>query len=80
MEIISHGGWKNNVRLANESVEIVATLDVGPRIIRFAAPGGPNLFKEYKDQLGKAGEKQWMIRGGHRFWESPENPKRTCFR
>jgi len=72
-----YGGWKNNVKLSNGQIEMVATLDVGPRIIRFGAVGGPNVFKEYKEQLGGTGENEWMIRGGHRLWHAPEAKPRT---
>src|SRR5690606_35414507 len=38
---------------------------------------GENVFKTYEEQLGKAGEPRWQIRGGHRLWVSPEDPART---
>ena len=79
MEIIEYGGWKRNVRLANPKIELVATLDCGPRIIHLAVPGGPNVFKQYADQMGKAGEAAWQIRGGHRLWFAPEDPVATYF-
>lgn len=71
-EIISYQGWSKALRLANQAAELVITLDVGPRVLRYARPGGLNLFKEYADQMGGIGEDQWMIRGGHRFWTAPE--------
>lgn len=74
---IAYGGWANNARLSNGTIELVATLDVGPRVIRFGAVGGPNLFKEYPEQMGGVGEREWMIRGGHRLWHSPEAKPRT---
>ncbi|MDR1304546.1 MAG: DUF4380 domain-containing protein [Verrucomicrobiales bacterium] len=67
-----HFGWDNVLVLANKQVELFITLDVGPRILRFAYQGGNNVFKEYAAQLGKSGEKAWMIRGGHRLWVAPE--------
>jgi hypothetical protein len=70
-EIPSHG-WKRNLVLRNAGLELFITLDVGPRIIRFAAEGGPNVFKEFPDHLGKADESVWRARGGHRFWTAPE--------
>jgi hypothetical protein len=79
MEIIEYGGWKRNVRMANPKIELVATLDCGPRIIHLAVPGGPNVFKQYADQMGKAGEAAWQIRGGHRLWFAPEDPVATYF-
>jgi hypothetical protein len=71
-KIITSHGWNNNLHLANDRIELVITLDVGPRILRLAHIGGPNVFKEYPDQLGKSGESEWMIRGGHRLWVAPE--------
>ena len=79
MEVVEYGGWKRNVRLANGKVELVATLQVGPRIIRLAARGGKNVFKNYDEQLGRTGETEWQIRGGHRLWVAPEDPVATYF-
>jgi hypothetical protein len=79
VEKVEYKGWKNNLKLSNGSVEVVVTLDVGPRIIRYAPVGGENVLKEYTDQLGKSGEKDWQIRGGHRLWHAPEHPQRTYF-
>ena len=79
VEKVEYGGWKNNLRLSNGTVELVATLDVGPRIIRYGFVGGENVLKEYADQLGKSGEKEWQIRGGHRLWHAPEAQPRTYY-
>lgn len=70
---ISYAGWKHNLRLQGASTELVITLDVGPRIIRYALHGGKNVFAEIPAQLGKSGESKWMIRGGHRLWTAPED-------
>src|SRR5438552_2553097 len=74
IEKINFKGWPNSYRMTNGEVELVITGDVGPRIIRYAFVGGQNLFKEYADQVGKSGEKEWQIRGGHRLWVGPEVP------
>ncbi|HET6150520.1 MAG TPA: hypothetical protein VFH68_23475 [Polyangia bacterium] len=76
-EIISYAGWARNLRIANDDVELVVTLDVGPRVIRYATRGGENQFGESPDQLGKSGETRWMPRGGHRLWIAPEDKTRT---
>ena len=68
VEKVEYKGWRNNLRITNGQIELIVTLDVGPRIIRCGFVGGPNIFKEYEDQLGKSGEKEWKIRGGHRLW------------
>ncbi len=72
-----YGGWKNNVKLSNGQLELIATLDVGPRIIRFGFVGGPNVLKEFPEQMGSTGESEWKIRGGHRLWHAPEAKPRT---
>lgn len=72
MEKISYGGWPHCVRLSNGQLELIATTDVGPRILHLARPGGRNLFKEWPDQLGKTGGPAWRIYGGHRLWHAPE--------
>jgi hypothetical protein len=72
IEEISYQGWKNNLRLRGAKTELVITLDVGPRVIRYALHDGPNVFVELSAQLGGANEDEWMIRGGHRFWTAPE--------
>ena len=74
---VEYHGWKNNLCLSNGEAELIITLDVGPRIISYCLAGGKNVFKNYEDQLGKTGEKEWQIRGGHRLWVGPEDLTRT---
>ncbi|MHB9133099.1 MAG: hypothetical protein ACYDBB_18680 [Armatimonadota bacterium] len=73
----AYGSWQNNVRLANKQIELIATLDVGPRVIRFGFIDGPNVFKNFSDQIGGANEDEWQIRGGHRLWHAPEGKPRS---
>jgi hypothetical protein len=79
VEKVEYKGWKNNLKVGNGDAELVVTLDVGPRVISYKLAGGDNVFKNYDDMLGKSGESEWMIRGGHRLWVAPEDPKRTYF-
>lgn len=72
MKKITYQGWDNCLQLSNGTVDLVITLDVGPRILRFGPVGQTNVFKEYLPQLGRSGESEWMIRGGHRLWLAPE--------
>ncbi len=72
IEKIAYKGWQNCYLVTNGEVELVVTGDVGPRVIRFGFPGGQNLFKEFAEQLGKSGEKEYALRGGHRLWVAPE--------
>ncbi len=77
MEIVEYKGWKNNLRLANADTELIVTLDVGPRVMCYRPAGGDNVLKEFTDQLGKCGEAEWQMRGGHRLWAGPEDLTRT---
>ena len=76
METVSYGGWPRCIRLANQNIELIATTDVGPRIIRFGFIGAPNLFKEFAD-VGKTGGDTWHNYGGHRLWHAPEARPRS---
>jgi hypothetical protein len=77
VEKVEYKGWKNNLRLSNGDVELIVTLDVGPRVISYRLANGTNVFKEYAEQMGKSGEDEWQIRGGHRLWVGPEDLTRT---
>jgi len=77
VEIVPFGGWERNLKLSNGDVELIITLEVGPRILSYRLLDGENVFKVYEDQLGGTGEATWQIRGGHRLWASPEDPERT---
>jgi len=88
-EEISYGKWGRCVRLSNGMIDLVATLDFGPRIIRFGAVGGVNEFYEDTDDLINQNgnsefdifgdEGYWHIYGGHRLWTSPESRPRSYY-
>jgi hypothetical protein len=77
MEKIEYGGWPNCYRLSNELVELIATTDVGPRLIRFGFVGEENEFKEFDSMRGQTGGDKWWAYGGHRLWHAPEAQPRT---
>jgi hypothetical protein len=72
IETVNYGGWPNCIRVSNGEIELVATTDVGPRIIRLGFVGGQNLFKNYPEALGRIGDPEWHNYGGHRLWHAPE--------
>ena len=76
---VEYRGWTNNLLLTNGEVELVVTLDVGPRVIAYRLPGGFNVMKNYDAQMGGTGEAEWQLRGGHRFWLAPEDLTRTYY-
>ena len=76
-ETVAYGGWDNCIELRHGSLRLVATTDVGPRIIFLGLDDGPNILKNYDDQLGLTGGDTWRIYGGHRLWHAPEADPRT---
>lgn len=88
----TYGQWGKCIRLSNGSIELFATVDFGPRIIRFGKVDGENvMFEDKDDLLAKNAEKDlfaekfgadkgvWHIYGGHRLWLSPEYMPRTYY-
>ncbi|HWA82395.1 MAG TPA: hypothetical protein VG820_03105 [Fimbriimonadaceae bacterium] len=77
MEIVPYGGWNRCARLVSGNLEMLVTLEVGPRIIRFGEVGGPNEFVECPEDMGKAGGDEYRSYGGHRLWIAPEEKPKT---
>lgn len=73
--------------LENGHIEVCVTIDVGPRVIRLAKPGGPNLmFTDSKGLMIEEGpatkaaygpDAVYRFYGGHRLWLSPEDLANT---
>ena len=77
VEKVAYGGWPNCVRMSNGTVELIATTDVGPRVIRYGFVGKENEFFEDPQQLGKTNANEWLAFGGHRLWVAPEAKPRA---
>lgn len=73
----AYGGWQKCLFLENDSVQLVITLEVGPRIICYRLKDGENVFHQFPEHAGKTGGNQWLNYGGHRLWHSPEIRPRT---
>ncbi len=79
MDFVTYEGWPNCIRLSNRVIELIATTDVGPRIIHFGFAGGQNLFKVFNETRGLVDGEDWRNYGGHRLWHAPESIPRTYF-
>jgi hypothetical protein len=78
-EHFEFAGWTDNLRLANDQVEVVILREAGPRIISLRPLNGFNVFKVVAEESGKSQEETWKIRGGHRLWTAPEiSPGQTA--
>ncbi|MEJ8568027.1 hypothetical protein [Elongatibacter sediminis] len=67
-----YGGWDNCLVGKWGALELVVTLDVGPRIISLRVDEGPNLFKTFDEELGQTSGEEFALFGGHRLWHAPE--------
>lgn len=74
---VAYQGWSKCFRVVSGDVELVAVSDIGPRILRLGRVGGPNLLKEFAEDLGRTGGDEWRPYGGHRLWHAPEASPRT---
>jgi hypothetical protein len=79
IDIVAFNAWPNNLRLSNGTVELIVTLDVGPRILVYRKCGAFNPFNVFEDQAGTTSERVWRNRGGHRLWIAPEDNVKTYF-
>ncbi len=69
--------WGNCVQISNGIVELLVTVDYGPRVIHFARVGMENMFyqdktKSYLDKPFDCYDDQQILYGGHRLWIAPE--------
>jgi FKBP-type peptidyl-prolyl cis-trans isomerase len=70
----------NNIRLSNGVVELVLATDYGPRVMRYALAGSKeedNVFATIPGVTLHTDLGDWLIRGGHRLWHSPEQIPRS---
>jgi len=72
-ERIQYAPYGDSIRLTNDIVDLVVTLEVGPRVMRYGFVGRDNMFLEQTDSLVRYDENSyWKIKGGHRLWHTPE--------
>jgi len=77
MEKIDYQGWPDSIRLSNGDAELVVLTAVGPRIIHYGLPGGPNVFNVFREPVEPAADDEWIPMGGHRLWVAPEHKPRS---
>jgi len=65
-------------KIENDTLTLWVTHAVGPRIIGLELTAGENLFAELPDAAIECpGVGDYQLRGGHRLWQAPEDPRRT---
>ena len=70
------------LEISNGCVDLLVTLDLGPRIIRYGFCGGENMMYEDLERVNNYEKEdvkemfgpnaKWYLYGGHRLWISPE--------
>lgn len=73
----SHETFGRCVILAYGEIELVVTLDFGPRIIRFGFAGKENMLCDNSSIVVSSEYGDWKLVGGHRLVHSPESVPRT---
>ncbi len=74
-----YGIWQNAYHMTTDTLDVVVTIDVGPRIIYFALNGQSNHMVELFSVAEFNQPDAWHLRGGHRFWHAPEAIPRTYY-
>ena len=70
-------GWERNARIVCNDIELIVTLDIGPRVVRYGFIDGPNIMQVFPASAGKTGGEEWVGYGGHRLWIAPETKERS---
>jgi hypothetical protein len=65
-------GKESCIRLSNDTVEIVASLSAGPRLLRYGLVNGGNLLGYCPERSTATALGEWRPLGGHRLWAAPE--------
>lgn len=77
METLTYSVYECHA-LENDTLRLLVTRAVGPRILSFGFKGGENLFAELPDFVTDCpGSGTFHFYGGHRLWHAPEEPART---
>ncbi len=83
---ITYAHYGECLKVTNGEKELIATLERGPYIVRYAYVGEENMFFEdkenkYTNDVSASPFKgdTWCVVGGHRLWISPERHPRTYY-
>jgi hypothetical protein len=71
-EEVAYQGWKTAFRISNDTVQLVVSTEVGPRILFYGFCGEENEFHEIQEHSGRGDDRIFRVYGGHRLWVSPE--------
>jgi hypothetical protein len=72
-----HDHYGKCIELSNGTVDLLTTVELGSRIIRYGFIGCQNEFCDNAPLTLNVGNDKWQLIGGHRLWHSPEAFPRT---
>lgn len=72
LETLSYMGLPHCIKLSNGIVDVIASTDVGPRILFYGFTGGKNVLGQFPEASKETALGTWKPYGGHRFWVWPE--------
>ena len=73
MKRLAYQGWQDCYQIDSGDCRMIATAEIGPRIVHLSRGNGENLLKLFEGQIGKTGGNEWRLYGGHRVWYAPED-------
>ena len=66
------------IQVNNDQLSLWVTKDIGPRILGLSFLAGENMLVVLPDaKIPVEGAEDYSLRGGHRLWYAPEDPKTT---
>lgn len=87
VDICEYKNYGKCLKISNEIVKIIITVDVGPRVINYSFLDGQNImFEDLNRDFSESGKEfdcfgggTWYIYGGHRLWASPEGYPKSYY-
>lgn len=87
VEVCEYKNYGKCLKISNNIVKLIVTVDVGPRIINYSFLDGENImFEDVERNFAESGEAfqrfgggTWYIYGGHRLWTSPEGYPKSYY-
>ncbi|MDN5305080.1 MAG: hypothetical protein PWP46_1966 [Fusobacteriaceae bacterium] len=87
---INYKNFGNCLKINNDFIELIVSLDFGPRILSYKLIDSENVFYEdterklafntdnfYKYNVDK--DEKWILYGGHRLWIAPQSDPHTYY-
>ena len=61
MKQLAYKGWRDCYQIESGDCKMIATADIGPRVVDLRRGNGENLLKLFEGQVGKVGGEDFQI-------------------